>query len=144
MCVQGNNAHDEQNTAAVFQDQASSASFVSAARVVDAVSLLPGCNGEQADGVKAYTQSLLYNSKPGDQGHVDTWVMLPEDQWPTSWNGKFSRPVVRLRLALYGHPLACAFWGRHSKEAILSVGFQPIPDWDGVFVHLELQLVLSV
>ena len=103
---QGNNVHDDTDTQAVFIDQATAASYVAAAKVVDAVSLLPGCSGQTADGLKAYTQSLLYNSEPGDKGHIETWIFLPKDQWPASWHGKYRNPVVPLRLNLYGHPLA--------------------------------------
>ena len=41
-------------------------------------------------------------------------------------------------------PTGLRVWGKHSREAIISVGVQTIPDWDGVFVHFELQLILFV
>ena len=36
-------------------------------------------------------------------------------------------PVVRLGLALYGHPDAGGFWERHREEALKSVGFRAVP-----------------
>ena len=66
--------------------------------------MLPGCRGgEQSDAVQAYTQAILYH---GAKQNVDTWVIIPKDQWPKSWHAKYKDPVVPLRLALYGHPLA--------------------------------------
>ena len=103
--------------------------------------MLPGCRGEQSDAVQAYTQSILYH---GSKQIVETWVRIPKDQWPKSWHGKYRDPVVPLRLALYGHPLAGAFWERHCREALLSVGFTTLTGWECCYVHKELQLVLSV
>lgn len=82
-------------------------------KVVDAISLLPGFTAEHADGVKAYTQALLYNFLTSDSNHIATWIFLPDDQWPPDWHKRFNRPVVLLRVALYGHPLAGDFWDRH-------------------------------
>ena len=103
--------------------------------------MLPGCRGEQSDAVQAYTQAILYH---GAKQNVETWVRIPKDQWPKSWHTKYKDPVVPLRLALYGHPLAGAFWERHCREALLSVGFTTLTGWECCFVHQELKLVLSV
>ena len=100
---QGNKVKDERGLAALFADQGSSASMLSTAKLVDYISRLPGCSGEQGDAPSAYTQATLYNSNP--ENEVVTWIFLPKDQWPEEWHGKYKNPVVRLRLALYGHPL---------------------------------------
>ena len=55
-----------------------------------------------ADGVQAYVQAKL-------QGPV-TWVEIPQANWPDDWHGRFTRPVVILSKALYGHPNAGAYW----------------------------------
>ena len=104
---QGNNVQDESGLAAVFSDQGSSASFISMSKMIDIISMLPGCCGGQADAPSAYTQVLLYE---GDEKNaVETWVILPESQRPAGWS-KYRTPVVRLRLALYGHPESGTFW----------------------------------
>ena len=114
---------------------ASSAALMEAGKFIDAISLLPGFGGTQADAKQAYTQCEL--------GGDDTWIFLPRDQWPDNWK-RFRNPVCRLRLALYGHPLSGAYWGAHCIKQLYSVGFIAIPAWDGCFVHPELKCVLSV
>ena len=41
---------------AVFTEQGSSASQMTAAKIMDIISRLPGCDGQAADAVSAYTQ----------------------------------------------------------------------------------------
>ena len=47
---------DDSGSYAVFTEQGSSASQMTAAKVMDVVSTLPGCAGQAADAVSAYTQ----------------------------------------------------------------------------------------
>ena len=47
---------DESGSCAVFTEQGSSASQMTAATVMDIVCRLPGCAGQAADAVSAYTQ----------------------------------------------------------------------------------------
>ena len=71
---------------------------------------------EQADARQAYTQALLKGTK--------TWCRIPKEQWPEKWKKmNIKDPVVPLRLALYGHPQAGAFWEKHAEA------------------HLELSLI---
>ena len=124
---------DAEGVAAVFAELGTLASLMSASKLLDAVAMLPGCVGEQSDAVQAYTQALLYH---GQKHAVETWIRLPRDQWPKAWHGKCKDPVVPLRLALYGHPLAGTFWGKnHCHEALLSIGFEPILGWECCFLH---------
>ena len=71
--------------------------------------MLTGFACEQADGKQAYTQTTLKGA--------ETWVRLPRERWPKSWIGKFKDPVVRLRLALYGHPDSGAFGRNIASKA---------------------------
>ena len=78
---------------AVFSEQGTSASHLSAAKFLDAIARAPGCAGEDADATSAYTQSLLDGS--------ETWISIPVDKWPSSWHGTYdtkgpNRPVVCL------------------------------------------------
>ena len=43
------------------------------------------------------------------------WVALPP---VPEWHGKFHDPVVRLVLALYGHPDAGGFWEQRCEKAL--------------------------
>ena len=60
--VFGNNVRDEYGLAAMFPEQSSGASFATASKLLDTVSLLPGCFGEQSDAPSAYTQAVLFES----------------------------------------------------------------------------------
>ena len=121
---QGNNVRDENGLAALFTEAASSASQIEASKMIDAISLLPDCSGSQADAVSAYTQAKLYGD--GRVTKIDTWVELPREQWPKEWVGQRKRPVVPLRLALYGHPLSGYFWEQHCTKSLMDVGFEPL------------------
>ena len=69
---------DDCGSYAVFTEQGSSASQMTAAKVMDIISRLPGCDGQAADAVSAYTQvkmedahKLLKKSKIGVSRHLD-------------------------------------------------------------------------
>ena len=51
----GNQIRDEQGVLAVFQEQGASASSMTAAKLLDALSRMPGYDGGNADASKAYT-----------------------------------------------------------------------------------------
>ena len=92
----GNQVKDENGLAAVFSEQGSSSSHLTAASLLDALGHMPGMEVENAHATGAYTQSPM----EGDL-HVETWVIIePEmmrrlvaimlhgykcdDQWPNS------------------------------------------------------------
>ena len=54
--LRGDIVKDNSGSYAVFTEQGSSASQVTAAKVMDIISRLPGCDGQAADAVSAYTQ----------------------------------------------------------------------------------------
>jgi hypothetical protein len=70
-------------------------------RLVDAFGLRRGSDVQQSDVVQAYLQAEIRGKA--------TWVLLPQDQWPTRWAG-VRKPVVRLRVALCGHPDSGTDW----------------------------------
>ena len=79
-----------------------------------------------ADAVQAYIQATLRGTP--------CWIELPPEAAPSECNwGKYRRPVVPLRKALYGHPNAGTFWEQHCDE-----------EWPSVYIHEKLQLVLVV
>jgi hypothetical protein len=133
---QGHNVRDEEGYAAVFSEQGTSASHIAAAKWLDAISRMPGNNGEDSDAMGAYTQAEF-------QGE-ETWVSMPRERWPKAWIGKYHNPVVRLRLNLYGHPLAGLYWEKHCRSAILKCGFRPVTGWECLYENPTEQLYLSV
>ena len=96
---------------------------------MDALSTFEGYSQEQSDATSAYTQAFLRGPP--------TWVALPRDPWPKSWNGRFEHPVVPLVLNLYGHPNAGSFWeqAREKKKHVTECGFKKIEGWRSVFWH---------
>ena len=54
--LRGSIVKDDSGSCAVFTEQGSSASQMTAAKVKDIISRLPGCAGQAADPVSAYTK----------------------------------------------------------------------------------------
>ena len=54
--LRGDIVKDKSGSYAVFTEQGSSASQMTAAKIMDIISRLPGCDGQAADAVSAYTQ----------------------------------------------------------------------------------------
>jgi hypothetical protein len=75
---QCNNIRNEFGAQQVFHDQGSGASFMTASRIMGAISLLLGCPGQQGDAPQAYTQSEF---GCGDEDVYETWCRIPEGYW---------------------------------------------------------------
>ena len=133
----GHAVTDEFNGAAIFQELQSSTALFSQAKLLDFIGCLDNHEVQIADAVQAYVQALLASDIP-------TWIILPEDQWEPGWRGRFRQPVVRLRLALYGHPLSGYYWEKHCKQCLGKVGFRPVEGQECLFFHKELSLTLLV
>ena len=143
---QGNNVVDQHWETAIFQDLGSSPASMEAGKMADAYGSFPGHNLQQADAEQAYIQANLEGE--------ETWVELPEAAWRHSEHEhlfltpegkpKYTRPSVRLRKALYGHPDAGTCWERYCDRCVLSQGFEPIPDWPSCYFHPKYKLFLMV
>ena len=82
---------------------------MAASKTVDAFGLQKGFIVQQADAEAAYTQTEIKGTP--------TWVRLPYDRWPEEWKAKkYHDPVVRLKLALYGHPDAGTYREQRADE----------------------------
>ena len=107
--LRGDIVKDDSGSYAVFTEQGSSASQVTAAKVMDIISRLPGCAGQAADAVSAETQVKMEDApkllKIPKSECPDFWVRLPRHKWPKSWSS-MEDPVVPLERNLYGHPWA--------------------------------------
>ena len=57
----GDIVKDDSGSYAVFTEQGSSASQMTAAKIMDIISRLPECSGQAADAVSAYTQVRIQN-----------------------------------------------------------------------------------
>ena len=81
---------DESGSYAAFTEQGSSASQMTAAKVMDFISRLPGCARQAADAVSADTQvkmedapQIIEMSQIGKSRHLDS-SRLPRHEWPKS------------------------------------------------------------
>ena len=123
---------DDSGSYAVFTEQGSSASQMTAAKIMDIISRLPGCDGQAADAVSAYTQVKMEDAhkflKFPKSECPDIWIRLPRHKWPESWSS-MEDPVVPLERNLYGHPLAGLLWERQFERILLKHGREKIPNW---------------
>ena len=125
----GDIVKDDSESYAVFTEQGSSASQMTAAKVMDTISRLPGCAGQAADAVSAYTQVKMEDApkllKIPRSECPDIWIRLPKHKWPKSWSS-MEDPVVPLERNLYGHPLAGHLWRRQFEKILLNYGSEKV------------------
>ena len=73
---------DDSGSLAVFTEQGSSVSQMTAAKVMDIISRLPGCSGQAADAVSAKTQVRMEDApkllKIPNSECSDIWIRLPK------------------------------------------------------------------
>ena len=113
--LRGDIAKDDSGSCAVFTGHGSSASQMTAAKVMGIISRLPGCAGQAADTVSACTQVKMEDAPtllniPKSEC-PDTWTRLPKHKWPKPWSS-MEDPVVPLERNLYGHPFGRTIMGK--------------------------------
>ena len=116
-------------------------------KVMDVISKLPGCAGQAADAVSAYTQVKMQDApsllKVPKSECPHNWIRLPKHRWPKSWSS-MEDPVVPLERNLYGHPLAGLLWERQFEKILLKYSWEKVSNWECLFVHRKKKLFLSV
>ena len=127
--LRGDIVEDDSASYAVFTEQGSSASQMTAAKVMDIISRLPGCARQAADEVSAYTQVKMEDArkllKIPKSKCPDIWIRLQRHTWPKSWSS-MEDPVVPLERNLYGHPLAGQLWERQFEKILLKYGWEKV------------------
>ena len=125
----GDIVKDDSGSYAVFTEKGS-ASQMTAAKVMDIISRLPGCAGQAVDAISAYTHVKMEDApkllKIPKSECPDTWIRLPRHKWPKSWSS-MEDPVVPLERNLYGHPLAGLLWERQLEKLLLQHGWRRFP-----------------
>ena len=97
--LRGDIVKDDSGSYAVFTEQGSSASEMTAAKVMDIKSRLPRCAGQAADAISAYSQikiedaPTLLNVPKSECPEI--WIRPPKHNWPKSWSS-MEDPVVPL------------------------------------------------
>ena len=143
----GSRVADQSGFAALFSEQGSSSSHLTAANLLDAIGHMPGMSVENGDATGAYTQSPM----EGDL-HVETWITIEPDviqrlvakEFLSKEWLKMKRPVAKLYKALEGHPKSGWYWERHCHGKIRQVGFEKIPGWENLFVCRKWQVLINV
>ena len=127
--LRGDIVKDDSGSYAVFTEQGWSASQMTAAKVMDIISRLPGCAGQAADAVSAYTQVKMEDApkskKIPKSECPDTWIRPPRHKWPKSWSS-IEDPVVPLERNLYGHPLAGLLLESQFEKILLKYGWEKV------------------
>ena len=145
--LRGDVVKDDSGSYAVFTEQSSSASQMTAAKVMDSISRFPGCARQAADAISAYTQVKMEDApkllKIQNSECPDIWIRLPRHKWPRSWSS-MEDPVVPLERNMYGHPLTGLLWERQFEKIPLKYGWEKVSSWECLFVHREKGLFLSV
>ena len=130
---------DDSRSYAVFTEQGSSASPMTAARVMDIISRLPGCAGQAADAVSAYTQVKMEDVKllkiPKSE-YPDIWIRIPQHKWPNSCSS-MEDLVVPSERNLHGHLLAGLLWERQFEKILSKYVWEKVFNWECLFVHRE-------
>ena len=121
---------DDSGSHAVFTERGSSASQMTAAKIMNIISRLPGCAGQAADAVSANTQVKMEDAqqllKIPKSECPDIWIRLPRHKWPKSLSS-MEDPVVLLERNLCGYFWAGLLWERQVENPIevrLGEGFQ--------------------
>ena len=87
--LRGDTVKDDSRAYAEFTEQGSSASQMTAAKIMDIISRLRGCAGQAADAVSAETQVQMKDApkllKIPKSECPDIWIRLPRHKWPKSW-----------------------------------------------------------
>ena len=120
---------------------------MTAAKVMDIISRLPGCAGQAADAAPACTRVKMEDAptllKIPKSECPDIWIRLPKHIWPKSLSS-MEDPVVPLERNLYGHRFAGLLWEKQFEKVLLEHGWGKVPIWECLFVNREKGQSLSV
>ena len=118
---------------AMFSEQGSSASQMTAAKVLDVLSRLPGCAGQASDAVSAHAyfkmedaQKLLKCLGIGMSRHLNSITTLSMAK--KSWR-KILEPHVPLERNLCGHLQAGLLQGRQFEKVLIEKGWVKALAW---------------
>ena len=129
ICTPCDIVKDNSGFYALFTEQGSSASQMTAAKIMDIIPRLPACDGKAADAVSAYNPRKMEDAhkllKIPKSECPDIWIRPPRHKWPKSWSS-MEDPVVPLERNLYGHPLAGLLWERQFEKILLKYGWEKV------------------
>ena len=139
---------DDSGSNAVFAEQGSSTSQMTAAIVMDIISRLPGCAGQAADAVSAYTQVKM------EDAHK--LLKIPKSECPDIWirpprhtRGQNHGPVWKIQSFLSKGIWTLILWqdycgDKQFEKVLLKYGRERVSNWECLFVYRKKGLFLSV
>ena len=131
--LRGDIVKDDSGSYTVFTEHGSSASQMTAAKIMDIIYRLPGCAGQAVDAVSAFFQVKMEDApkllKILKSECPDIWIRVPQHKWPKSWSS-MEGPVVPLERNQHGHPLAGLSWERQFEKVLLTYGWEKVPNWE--------------
>jgi hypothetical protein len=134
----GDQVRDQWGGAAKFGSMYSTPTNVQAINIAILFGLMKKHELRVADATKAFLQALLDATE-------ETYVLLPPEMWHPSWIGRYHKPAVKLCRALYGHPLASAFWEKHLKRILVeALGLVIAEGHPSAFYHPQWELLVVV
>ena len=136
---------DDSGSYAVFKEQGSSASQMTAAKVMDVMARLPECPGQAAD-ASAYTQ-VKNGGRPyiTETSKVRVSRMCGYVFHDTSGQNHGSTSKTQwFLLSEICTDTAGLLWERRLDRVLLGLGWETVPNWECSFVHRKQGLFLSV
>ena len=111
--LRGDIVKDNSGSYAVFTEQGSSASQMTAAKIMDIISRLPGCDGQAADAVSAYTQVKM------EDAHK--LLKVPKSECPDIWIRLPRHKMAKIMVQQPDNSKRAHFWPRRFKNTNLIV-----------------------
>ena len=134
LCFEATFVKDDSGSYAVFTEQGSSASQMTAAKVMDIISRLPGCSGQAADAVSAVTQVKMEDApkllKIPKSECPDNLIRLPRHKWP-KWKTQ-SFLLNDISTVIVWQDCLCE---RLFEKVLLKYGWDKVSKWECLFVH---------
>ena len=117
---------DDSGSYAAFTEQGSTASQMTAAEVMDIISRLPGCSGQAADAISAYTQVKMEDApkllKIPKSECPEIRIRLPRHKLPKSWSAWRNQSFVLSEICTVTFWQDCCGRGNSGKLCWNTVG----------------------
>ena len=116
----GNKVFNHDYQEATFAELGSAPTTLEGSRIVDAYGCVKGNASQTSDAIQAFCQAPMM---------VEVWVTLQREAVADpEFYYAVKNPVVRLLLALYGHPDSPTFWEDYWNGKVKLVGFNSMGD----------------
>ena len=133
----GNNVQTTSGVPAweLYQEVSQAPAAMQTVRAALGIAGLRGMIPKVRDATQAYIQARI-----DTEGRPETWVRLPRQWWPAEWYNadgapRFADPVIKLRLALFGHPESGAPWDKHLSGILKGLGWRRLHEHPGFWIH---------